>query len=39
MTSTPIYGIGDGTYTTIGGNTGVRELVDRFYTIMAHTKD
>jgi truncated hemoglobin YjbI len=39
MTSTPIYGIGDGTCTTIGGNTGVRELVDRFYTIMAHTKD
>ena len=39
MTSTPIYGIGDGTYKTIGGEAGVRELVDRFYSIMAHTKD
>jgi hemoglobin len=39
MVSTPIYDIGDGTYTTIGGKHGVRELVDRFYTIMEHTKD
>ena len=39
MTSTPIYGIGDGTYKTIGGEAGVRELVDRFYSIMANTKD
>jgi len=36
--SAPLYGIGDGTYKTIGEEAGVRQLVDHFYTIMAANK-